>query len=270
MKKRILSSIFLIGPFLVFVLLGGVPLICFCLIISAVGIHEFYKGYRNIDVHAGRNWAFALLAMLYIIIFFGEFTDLAATTYTHITQMWVFLAICLGLLMTLFRKDHNILDGPVTSLGLFYIGYFTAHMVFIDHIPYYNKMVWIVFLAAFGNDTFAYFTGVLIGKHKITPKISPKKTLEGAIGGVIGGTICCGIFGIFAYKGHIVHCLIMGFFGAFFGMAGDLIASAFKRRMGIKDYGNIIPGHGGVLDRFDSVILVAPFVYYYILLFIRP
>ena len=107
----------------------------------------------------------------------------------------------------------------------------------------------------------------------MAPNISPKKTWEGAVGGVIGAVILCGVFGLIMYgdRGEIfIHCMVMGFFGALFGMAGDLIASAFKRKMGIKDYGNLIPGHGGILDRFDSVILVAPFVYYYILIFIRP
>ena len=273
MKTRIISAIVIIGPLLIFFVLGGVPLLAFCLVLSAIGMHEFYKGYSNIGVHPGRNWAYALLVALYVIIFFGEFTKLAPTTYTHLLLMWTFGTVCLGLLMTLIRKDHNVLDGPVTSLGLLYIGYFFAHMVFINCIETYKLMVWIVLLAAFGQDTFAYFTGYFLGKHKMCPNISPKKTIEGAVGGVIGAVVCCGIFGLIVYGdlGEIfIHCMVMGFFGAFFGMAGDLIASAFKRKMGIKDYGNLIPGHGGILDRFDSVLLVAPFVYYYILLFIRP
>ncbi len=273
MKTRILSAIFIVGPLLIFLFLGGIPLLVFCLAISAVGMHEFYKGYEHIDVHAGKYWSFGMLAALYIIIFFGEFTELDPRTYNHILSLWVFGTVCLGLLMTLIRKDHNILDGPITSLGILYIGYFCAHLLLIDRIYAYSKMVWIVILAAFGCDTFAYFTGYFLGKHKMAPNISPKKTWEGAFGGVIGAVILCGVFGLIMYgdRGEIfIHCMVMGFFGALFGMAGDLIASAFKRKMGIKDYGNLIPGHGGILDRFDSVILVAPFVYYYILIFIRP
>lgn len=270
MKTRIISAIVIIGPLLIFFVLGGVPLLAFCLVLSAIGMHEFYKGYSNIGVHPGRNWAYALLVALYVIIFFGEFTKLAPTTYTHLLLMWTFGTVCLGLLMTLIRKDHNVLDGPVTSLGLLYIGFFAAHMSLINCIYKYKYMVWLVLLAAFGQDTFAYFSGYLFGKHKMAPNISPKKTVEGAVGGVIGATIICGVFGWFVYRPEFVHCIIIGFVGAFFGIAGDLIASAFKRNMGIKDYGNLIPGHGGVMDRFDSVVLVAPFVYYYILLFIKP
>ena len=273
MKTRILSSIFIVCPLLLFLFLGGVPLLLLCFAISAVGIYEFYKGYEKIDVHAGKLWAYGMLVALHIIVFVGEFTDLDPRTYNHILSLWVFGTVCLGLLMTLIRKDHNILDGPITSLGLLYIGYFNVHLVLIDSIEKYSEMVWLVILAAFGCDTFAYFTGYFLGKHKMAPNISPKKTWEGAAGGILGSVICCGIFGWLLYGdlGEIfIHCMVIGFFGALFGMAGDLIASAFKRKMGIKDYGNLIPGHGGILDRFDSVILVAPFVYYYILIFIRP
>ena len=273
MKTRIISSIVIIAPMLVFVFFGGIPLLLFCLALSAIGMWEFYKGYAAEGVKAGKVGAFILLAALYAIIGFGEFTELAPSTYTHLIQMWVFGAVFLGLIMTLIRKDHNILDGSVTTIGLLYIGYFFAHLVLISGIRRYHLMVWIVFIAAFGQDTFAYFTGYFLGKHKMAPNISPKKTIEGAVGGVIGATVLCGLFGLIVFSDGdniFLHCLIMGFFGAFFGMAGDLIASAFKRKMGIKDYGNLIPGHGGILDRFDSVILVAPFVYYYILLFIRP
>ena len=270
MKTRILSSVFIVGPLLVFLFFGGVPLLLLCLGISAIGMHEFYKGYENIGVHAGKYWAFGMLAVLYIIIYFGEFTSLDPRTYNHILSMWVFGTVCLGLLMSLIREDHNILDGPVTSLGILYIGYFTAHLLLINRIAKYSTMVWLVILAAFGCDTFAYVFGLLFGKHKMAPNISPKKTWEGAFGGVLGSVVCCGIFGYFVYPKEFIHCLIIGFFGALFGMAGDLVASAFKRKMGIKDYGNLIPGHGGIMDWFDSVILVAPFVYYYILVFIRP
>ena len=270
MKTRIISAIVIIGPLLIFVLLGGIPLLFFCLVLSAVGLWEFYNGYEREGVKAGKIGAFILLAALYAIVGVGEYTSLAASTYTHLLQMWVFGTVFLGLIITLIRPDHNILDGSVTSLGLLYIGYFFAHLVLISGISKFHLMVWIVFLAAFGQDTFAYFTGYLFGKHKMAPNISPKKTIEGAVGGVIGATVLCGVFGSIFYRPQLVHCIVMGFVGAFFGMAGDLIASAFKRKMGIKDYGNIIPGHGGVMDRFDSVILVAPFVYYYILLFIKP
>ena len=112
----------------------------------------------------------------------------------------------------------------------------------------------------------AYFTGYFLGKHKLCPKISPKKTIEGSIGGIIGSVVLSALFGYFFFERILIHCIIIGIIGGIVSQFGDLTASVFKRKMGIKDYGNLIPGHGGILDRFDSVLFTAPMVYYYIML----
>jgi phosphatidate cytidylyltransferase len=114
----------------------------------------------------------------------------------------------------------------------------------------------------------AYFSGFLFGKNKLCPKISPKKTIEGAVGGTIGSIVLSGIFGYFVMPEMLVHCLVIGLLGSIVAQFGDLTASIFKRKMGIKDYGNLIPGHGGILDRFDSVLFTGPIIYYYIVLVI--
>lgn len=114
-------------------------------------------------------------------------------------------------------------------------------------------------LAAWGSDTFALFAGMAFGKHKLAPVISPKKTIEGSIGGVVGAVVLLIIYGI-AVHVSIPLCIAIGLFGAVLGQVGDLSFSIVKRKYGIKDYGKIFPGHGGVLDRFDSVIFVAPTV----------
>jgi phosphatidate cytidylyltransferase len=118
------------------------------------------------------------------------------------------------------------------------------------------------------TDTFAYFSGYLFGKHKLIPNVSPKKTIEGSIGGILGSTICCLIFG-YIFKLDMALMIVMGIIGSIIAQIGDLFASSIKRYVGIKDYGNLIPGHGGVLDRFDSVILVAPFVYSAVIFFMK-
>ena len=123
--------------------------------------------------------------------------------------------------------------------------------------------VWLVIITAFGTDICAYFAGVTMGKHKLCPKISPKKTWEGAVGGILGSVILSGIFGL-VFAGELLpHCLVIGFLASIVSMFGDLTASIFKRKMGIKDYGNLIPGHGGILDRFDSVLFTGPVIYFY-------
>ena len=120
-------------------------------------------------------------------------------------------------------------------------------------------------LAAWGSDTCALFAGMAFGKHKLAPVISPKKTVEGAIGGVVGAAVLTVIYGaaVSAFTNltlSVPLCLAAGILGAVLGQIGDLSFSIVKRKSGIKDYGKIFPGHGGVLDRFDSVIFVAPLV----------
>ena len=116
---------------------------------------------------------------------------------------------------------------------------------------------------AFLSDTGAYFIGVFFGKHKLCPNISPKKSVEGLIGGVVTAVVGMLVYGIimercFAFKVNYLLALLYGLLGSFAGVMGDLTMSVIKRQVGIKDYGNLIPGHGGILDRFDSVMITAP------------
>ena len=127
----------------------------------------------------------------------------------------------------------------------------------------YSWAFLLVFIAAWGSDTFAYFIGKNLGKHKLIPKISPKKTVEGAIGGAVGGMILFPIFGlilskILNYNVDYILISVLGFTAAIASQIGDLIMSAIKRSYSVKDFGNVFPGHGGFLDRFDSTLTVAP------------
>jgi phosphatidate cytidylyltransferase len=152
----------------------------------------------------------------------------------------------------------------ITIIGMIYIGFFAFHIVLIDQMQDHSILKWLVLITAFGSDVFAYFTGMLFGKHKLAPDLSPKKTVEGAIGGVIGSVALSALFGALFAKELLIHCIVIGMLASPVSMAGDLTASAYKRDMGIKDYGKLIPGHGGIMDRFDSVLFTAPFVFYYI------
>ena len=130
-------------------------------------------------------------------------------------------------------------------------------------------LVWFIFLCSWGSDTCAYAVGVLIGKHKMTPKLSPKKSVEGAIGGIVGAALLFALYvylieqrlGLAQFGISTVGAMILGAVGALVSMVGDLAASAIKRDYGIKDYGRLIPGHGGIMDRFDSVIIAAPLIF---------
>jgi phosphatidate cytidylyltransferase len=161
-------------------------------------------------------------------------------------------------------EERKLEDMTATIMGIMYAVFMPYHIVLIDQEL--SGAIWLVFLTAFGTDIMAYFTGMALGKHKLCSKLSPKKSVEGAVGGVIGSVVLCGLYGHFFMEGTVAICLVVGFFGSIVAQLGDLAASAFKRQMGIKDYGNLIPGHGGILDRFDSVLFTAPMVYYYIVL----
>jgi phosphatidate cytidylyltransferase len=129
-------------------------------------------------------------------------------------------------------------------------------------------LVWLIFLCSWGSDTCAYCVGVLFGKHKMAPVLSPKKSIEGAVGGVLGSALLTAIF-TYIFKDamnidttEIIVLSCGAMLGALISMIGDLAASAIKRNNDIKDYGKLIPGHGGILDRFDSVIITAPIIFY--------
>ena len=152
--------------------------------------------------------------------------------------------------------------------GVFYVSMMLSYIYETRMMEHGLYIVWLVFLCSWGCDTCAYCVGVLFGKHKMAPKLSPKKSVEGAVGGVLGAMLLTALYSyIFASNMNleveqiVVLSLISGV-GAFISMIGDLAASAIKRNYEIKDYGTLIPGHGGIMDRFDSVIITAPIIYY--------
>lgn len=136
-------------------------------------------------------------------------------------------------------------------------------------------MVWLIFISSWICDTCAYLSGMALGKHKLTPVLSPKKSVEGAVGGVLGSALVGALFGylflnrLFEGQNMVWICALICGAGAVISQIGDLAASGIKRNHGIKDYGKLIPGHGGVMDRFDSVLFTAPIIYYLAILLIR-
>lgn len=135
-------------------------------------------------------------------------------------------------------------------------------------------IVWLILISSWGCDTCAYVVGMLIGKKKIFPVLSPKKSLEGCIGGVVGSGLIAALYAIFVVenvfpdKRVTIVITVICMVGAVMSQVGDLAASAIKRNHEIKDYGKLIPGHGGIMDRFDSVIVTAPMIYFLTVLFL--
>lgn len=259
MKTRVLSALIML-PLMAVIYFGGLWLVAMCFAIGVLGVREFFKGFETLGIKPSFPIAVGSAIGLYSIFLLGGRTEWFLC--------WGFLSVLASLLYLFDIDKRKLEDAMATITGIFYVVYFSFHVVLVEHTGNASILVWLIVLSAFGSDVMAYFTGMSIGRHKLCPKISPKKTIEGAVGGVLGSILLCGIFGFFFANQYFVHCLAIGAIGAVISQCGDLTASIFKRKMGIKDYGNLIPGHGGILDRFDSVLFTAPAVYYYIHLFI--
>lgn len=259
MKTRILSGLIMV-PFLIVFYFGGWILAAACFLIGVVGCYEFFKGFHRMDIRPCFPVAVGSAVLLYGIFYGIRFLGGEGELYLF----WVFLTVLASMLYLFKIEERKPEDALATITGIFYVIFFSFHVMRTEATGDTGILVWLIVFSAFGTDIMAYFTGMAIGKHKLCPKISPKKTIEGSVGGILGSIILCGAFGYFFADKYLIHCLIIGALGGVFSQFGDLTASIFKRKMGIKDYGNLIPGHGGILDRFDSVLFTAPLVYYYI------
>ena len=205
----------------------------------------------------------------------GTHELLAAVCGPEKTRRWTALPAVMGILVVLhfYGAGHGwqlplgIVDGlllvGVIALPALAIPASFSCLLLLRLLPYGGGLVLVPLVAAFCSDSAALFTGMACGKHKLSPLVSPHKTVEGAVGGLVGGVLGMVIFRIIFYLCtlqplHIGGCILMGLVGALMGQLGDLSFSAIKRQYGIKDYGRLLPGHGGVLDRFDSVLFAAP------------
>lgn len=260
MKTRVISGLIMV-PLLLIIYFGGVPLLIAAALIGGIGVTEFYNGFEHMGIHPSKKIAYAMTAILYV-------GYLLLGPSPVFLMAWLVLSVMASLIYGWDIMAREPYDAMATLTGLVYIVFLIYHIVLIDDSAY-KRLTWMVIFASFCTDIMAYFTGRTFGKHKLCPNLSPKKTVEGAIGGVLGSAIVGGIFGYFVMPDIFIHCIIIGIVGGIVSECGDLTASAFKRKMDIKDYGTLIPGHGGIMDRFDSVIFVAPAVYYY-MIFVLP
>ena len=154
------------------------------------------------------------------------------------------------------------------TTGLVYLAVPLSFLPLIPVLPHGQWWLMFLLVVVWANDTCAYFTGKYLGKHKLSPEISPKKTLEGAAGGILGGAIAAVLFGYFAMLGHEAWMIfVLSIVIGIIAMIGDLAESFYKRSAGVKDSGTIFPGHGGVLDRIDSLIFVIPLLFFYLVLY---
>ncbi|CAM2937375.1 phosphatidate cytidylyltransferase [Hathewaya histolytica] len=261
--NRYLGAIVLL-PLAIFLFIGGNHLKFLVLILSLVGLYEFYGILKKKDYHT-----FNYLAYAFVIIYFLYLDKLTTDYFLFI----VVLFICICLSIPVFQLKHNFIESALTIFGFLYVPLLFSLIPKIEMKDFGQYFTWLVFICSWGSDTFAYYSGRLFGKNKLCPNVSPKKTIEGSIGGLIGSVVGCCVYGViinkFGVHINLYHYFIIGLIGGILGQIGDLVASIIKRYLNVKDYGNIIPGHGGILDRFDSILFVSAAIYFYITLIIK-
>ena len=271
MKTRVISSI-VIGVILaVTLVLGGYVLGGVSLIVAQIAYYELTRALGVFEEDAKTG-------LLYKAGFLGIILHYALVIYIHNTKtylfsiLFVFFAVMIIYVLTFPRYKVHQAVGAV-----FAFIYAPVMLSFIYLLRLYENgdfLVWMPFVA-WVCDSFAYLTGRAFGKHKMTPVLSPHKTIEGGIGGVFFAMIAGAIFGFIMVKvkgvenAVIFQFMCITLVAGIISQLGDLAASAIKRDRDIKDYGSLIPGHGGIMDRFDSVIFVTPFIYGLVVFFMK-
>lgn len=261
MLTRILTGVIAV-PLLIFIVMsGGLILKLSTLVVVLIALREFYHSFHQKEIYPLSYVGYLITILMYV-------------TPTSFNINLSFLLITFAVLIIfLFNKKVTLTDISITLLGFLYISYFLLHIILTSTLDS-NLIIWLIFIIAWFADTSAYFAGnflgsKLFGPKKLFPEVSPKKTIEGFIGGILGSTLASFIFSYLFIPNFLVHSIILGSLGSIISQTGDLVASKIKRSVGIKDFGNIMPGHGGILDRFDSILLIAPIVYYYSLFFFK-
>lgn len=251
---------------------GGWLFAAAVIVLALIAWHEFFKMMqaKDIKVHYGIGLMGILLALgcawlgnaqeLVMVILLIVLAALANSVVSHV--------------------KFSMTDAAFTLLGTLYVGLPFAHLMLLRFSNQYEYIqtalgalavgaayLWLAFIGTWASDTLAYFVGSMMGRRKLCPAISPGKTYEGAIGGLIGSIVGVMIMGWVSGL-PLLHTLILGLLVGIAAPVGDLAESALKRFAGVKDSGNILPGHGGVLDRFDAIMFTVPVVYYYIKAFV--
>lgn len=273
MKTRIISGAVVAVIMFGALWLGGIWLNLLLLFCALVGLYEFYRAVGLLDkgkyISPLTGIGYVGTICLYIL------------EYVFASEYWIVLfvsvltlLVILGMYVFSFPK-YEVGQIVNAFFGFFYAPVMLSFVFLTRSMEDGIYIVWLIFLSSWFCDVFAYFTGMLLGKHKLAPVLSPKKSIEGAVGGVVFPALFGGLYGYFI-KGYIsgnfpvafVFCLICAV-GAIVSQIGDLSASAIKRNRNIKDYGTLIPGHGGILDRFDSVIFTSPMIFFIAYIFMK-
>ena len=276
MKERIISGTVIAVMIVLFGLLGGYPLAILIMVCSMIGYQELVRA-AGVLAKEDKYNAISAVGLVMTVVLYAGFMVLETRLGGDPRQLvltsdfWAMLVIVLAFLvmMAVYVLTFPRFRSEQVMAGFFSFIYAPLLMSYVARsrgLPYGIFMYALIFICSSVCDTCALAAGIMFGKHKMAPVLSPKKTIEGAVGGVAGSAVCSFILGYvvkYADPGadFRIRFLIIGICGALVSMIGDLAASAIKRNHEIKDYGNLIPGHGGIMDRFDSIIFTAPLIY---------
>lgn len=274
MKTRIISSI--VGLILLAAVLasGQIVLGAALTLLALIALFEFFTSVRSAGFKPLASLGYISSLCILFIALNNHYHYIDSQRLPELFVAAIFAAFILMFAVMIFSNNkRNVVDMSITLFGIFYVVFLFSFLLYTRSMDHGLYFLGLVFIGAWGTDTFAYFTGRLIGKtKKFIPAIVPTKTLEGCFGGVFFCILLMLGYGLFV--NHYVdgiemfHYGILGFLCGVISQIGDWAASAIKRYVKVKDYGRIMPGHGGVLDRFDSILFIAPLVYFYLTLFV--
>lgn len=260
-KQRAISAVILVIIVAITLYFGGALTCLVMCAVSLIGVMELLRIYGLNKKELGYA-AYGATVFYYALLYF----DLHQFILPLIA---VYMLVILAIYVLTYPnyKDKEIM---AAFFAFVYVGVMLSYVYLIRDMKHGLILVLLIFVSSWGNDTCAYLVGRAIGKHKMSPILSPKKSIEGLIGGIVGAGILGVVFGlIYNHFMQVAHSVwifaLIGAVCALPAVIGDLAASAIKRNNDIKDYGKLIPGHGGILDRFDSIIFTAPIMYYLIL-----
>lgn len=262
--KRLISGIILIAVIGGSFAFGGYPLAILLTLISMVGYAELVKALCSETERRSLNGP-DIIAYISIFLYYLALTLTEDKTYLVLVIGGFMLLelVWFVIKFPLYSSDRIV----KTVFSVIYCPVMLSFIYMIRNLKGIEFLIWIVLISSWGCDTLAYCVGSLLGKHHPFPELSPKKSTEGCIGGIIGSGILGFLFGLLFVKRFIpadnieIRTAIICGVGALMGMVGDLAASGIKRNNNVKDFGNLIPGHGGIMDRFDSMILCGPAAY---------
>lgn len=266
-KERTISAVILVIAAFASILPGGIILAVVLYGISMVGFLELTRACgvrKDQKPNTLEIVGLAAITCYYLVTYFVQ-----DASYAVMVILLAMIAM-MSVYVFGFPKYHanQVMDA---YFSLIYAPVMLSFVLLTRQLDDGIYLVWMIFISSWISDTFAYLAGVMLGRHKLAPVLSPKKSVEGSVGGIVGAALFGALFGAYldttlGQEQYVMILAVVGGVGSVISQVGDLAASAIKRNHEIKDYGNLIPGHGGIMDRFDSVIFTAPITYFLITL----